>query len=203
MPKYYLWISFCLAVAMSVTPRASVAQNAARWHWLADTYWYVPHDNLLAVASTPGARPLPVSDQTVYHILEYDRGYFWGPTAVSYQRLHRGTASGGPSCLQLVGSVTPEGRVHLSFTALPANPSGAAGSSTEPTVGIGAMTWQRGEWTMENQMSTVAVGNVLLTHWAYMRQCRLGQACFSALPGVGVPLPEFLAPCRRAAGGPG
>jgi hypothetical protein len=47
---------------------------------------------------------------------------------------------------------------------------------------------------MENQMSTVAAGNVLLTHWAYMHQCKHGDACFSALPGV---IPEFLGQPNR------
>jgi hypothetical protein len=51
---------------------------------------------------------------------------------------------------------------------------------------------------MENQMSTVAVQNVLLTHWAYMYQCKPAEPCFAELPGSGLSIAEFLAPCLQA-----
>ncbi|HEY1257665.1 MAG TPA: hypothetical protein VGF34_00340 [Stellaceae bacterium] len=62
------------------------------------------------------------------------------------------------------------------------------------------MTWRGGEWTMEKQMSTTAIGNLLLGHWAYMRQCRRGEACFASLPGVGVSVPEMRESCTQTAG---
>ncbi len=174
----------------------------ARWQWLAHTYWYVPKENLLAIASIPALRtPIPVSDQTVYYISNYAGGYFWGTTAVSYDRSGRSAASGTVSCLQLVGSVTPEGKVHLTFTLLDSNTSPPRGSTSEPTVGLGTMTRQGNRWTMENQMSTVAAGNLLLTHWAYMYQCKPSEPCFAELPGVGVSVPEFLGPCAPSTGG--
>ncbi len=96
-----------------------MAASVDRWQWLEGTYWYVPHDYLLALASSPALKsPLPVSDQTVYHIARYEDGYFWGTTAVSYSP-PRGSSAPEVSCLQLVGSVTPEGQVHLTFTLLP------------------------------------------------------------------------------------
>ena len=174
---------------------------SARWQWLAHTYWYVPKENLLATASSPALKaPVPVSDQTVYYISNYAGGYFWGTTAVSYDRSTRSTASGTVSCLQLVGSVTPEGKVHLTFTLLGSNASPSGGSTSAPTVGLGTMTLQGHRWTMENQMSTVAAGDLLLTHWAYMYQCKPSEPCFAQLPGVGVSVPEFLGPCVRPAG---
>ena len=182
-------------MARNDTPRTE------RWQWLAHTYWYVPKTNLLALASSPARKtPLPVSDQTVYYISNYSNGYFWGTTAVSYTRPGGSAASAQGSCLQLVGSVTPEGNVHLTFTPLSAKPAGSGASDSEPSVGIGAMTRQWYEWTMENQMSTIAAGDVLLTHWAYMYQCKPSQPCFAALPGLGVNVPEFLAPCVQGAG---
>jgi hypothetical protein len=186
-----------LAALAIVSP--AMAASVDRWQWLEDTYWYVPADYLLALASSPTRRsPLPVSDQTVYHIVGYSGGYFWGPTAVTYEP-PGGSGNAGPSCLQLVGSVTPEGKVHLTFTLVPT--ATATSSSNPPTVGIGTMTRKQDAWMMENQMSTVAVGNVLLTHWAYMYACERDEACFADLPGSGLTVPQFLAPCQAAAGG--
>jgi hypothetical protein len=174
------------------------ASPVDRWQWLENTYWYVPKDNLLALASDAKLKsPIPVSDQTVYHIAHYVGGYFWGSTAVSYTQLS-GSAASEPSCLQLVGSVTPEGRVHLTFTLLPEQ--GAGNSSNPPTIGLGTMTPERGAWTMENQMSTTAPNNLLLTHWAYMYQCKPHEPCFAELPGVKSSIPEFLGPCLPAEG---
>jgi hypothetical protein len=85
--------------------------------------------------------------------------------------------------------LTPEGRVHLTFTLLPAG--GKAPSGSTPTVGLGTMTPKEGTWSMENQMSTVAAGNILLTHWAYMYQCKPAERCFADLPGAGL----SMAPC--------
>jgi hypothetical protein len=182
-------------VAFAVAAQA-VAAPVDRWQWLENTYWYVPAEYLLALASSPTlGSPIPVSDQTVYHIVGYASGYFWGPTAVTYMARNGSTASGS-SCLQLVGSVTPEGQVHLTFTLQPQGNGGAAGNP--PTVGLGTMTRQKGAWTMENQMSTAAVENVLLTHWAYMYQCKPDAPCFADLPGSGSSVPEFLAPCVLA-----
>jgi hypothetical protein len=80
-----------------------MAAPVDRWQWLENTYWYVPAEYLLALASSPMLKsPIPVSDQTVYHITHYNGGYFWGPTAVTYVPPNGSTAS-GPSCLQLVG----------------------------------------------------------------------------------------------------
>jgi hypothetical protein len=163
-----------------------------RWQWLNNTYWYVPNQYLLAIASNPSLPPVPVSDQTVYYISNYQAGYFWGTTAVSYTLPN--SAPSSPSCLQLVGSVTPQGSLHLTFTPL-SSVTPTIPIEPQPTIGFGTMTPQLGGWTMENQMSSVAVGDLLLTHWAYMYQCKPSQPCFSSLPEVGSSIPTFLAPC--------
>lgn len=187
------------ATASPVARGADAAPQSGRWQWLAHSYWYVPKEYLLAIASSPAlTTPIPVSDQTVYYISDYAGGYFWGTTAVSYTPPGGSAASAAVSCLQLVGSVTPEGAVHLTFTLLGSKSGPTGGSTSQPTVGLGTMTRQRYQWTMENQMSTVAVGDILLTHWAYMYQCKPSEPCFAELPGVGVSVPDFLASCARA-----
>lgn len=164
------------------------------WQWLNKTYWYVPNQYLLAIISDPSLPPIPVADQTVYYISNYQGGYFWGTTAVSFTQPDSSPSS--TSCFQLVGSVTPQGAVHLTFTSLSSAPT----TTTAPlldssTTGIGTMIPQPGGYAMENQMSTVAVGDVLVTHWAYMYQCKPSEPCFSSLPQVGSSIPAFLEPC--------
>lgn len=189
MRKHLAYFLLASIILGRVSGRSEAASND-RWQWLNNTYWYVPDDYLPAIASNPAVQnPLSVSDQTVYYIEQYQAGYFWGITAVTYQA-PQGSASQPATCLQIVGSVTPQGKLHLTFT-----PLASQDLSSEPTIGIGVMARKPRGWTMENQMSTVAVGNLLLTHWAYMYQCKPQQPCFSSLPGVGVSLPEFLSPC--------
>ncbi len=120
----------------------AVFPTAYRWSWLADTYWYVPTSNLSAVLFNSSTGTLaPVSDQTVYHITGYRDGYFWGKTVTQL-------GSSSASCSSLVGSVTPEGKVLMTFTAT------SSSSSPSITEGFGTMQRKFGRWTMENQMFT-------------------------------------------------
>jgi hypothetical protein len=153
--------------------------TAARWSWLANTYWYVPTNNLSAVISTGDGQVVPVLDQTVFQITHYRDGYFWGNATAQY-----GANSAGPSTSFMIGSVTPQGRVLLSFTA---NTS----SGTTVTSGFGVMQRKFGQWTMENQMFTPG-GTIQIGHWAYMVQTHPGLPSWNSLPGVGVSVPEFL-----------
>jgi hypothetical protein len=147
----------------------------ARWSWIEGTYWYVPTANLPATIFNPSSGALvPILDQTVYHVTGYRNGYFWGPTVSQF-------GSSTPSGSSLVGSVTPEGRVLLSFTA-----------SSGDTQGFGSMTRKHGQWTMENQMFTSSSGT-LVGHWAYMVQTRPGMKSWKSLPSAGVSVPTFLA----------
>ncbi|MDG3006527.1 hypothetical protein [Paludisphaera mucosa] len=150
--------------------------TASRWGWLANTYWYVPTANLPATIFDPASGSLvPVLDQTVYHISGYRNGYFWGETVSQI-------GPGSPASSALVGSVTPQGRVLLSFT-----------SSTGVVQGYGEMTRQHGQWTMENQMFTTTSSGTQIGHWAYMVQTRPGMKSWASLPSVGVSVPTFLA----------
>lgn len=150
--------------------------TSGRWSWLADTYWYVPTANLPALIYGPTNGTLvPVQDQTVYHISGYRSGYFWGETVTQL-------GTGSPLSSSLVGSVTPQGRVLLSFTS----------TSGTMTQGYGTMTRKAGQWTMENQMFTAPSGSLQIGHWAYMVQTRPGLKSWSSLPYVGVSVPTFL-----------
>jgi hypothetical protein len=147
----------------------------ARWSWLANTYWYVPKQNLSAVIydSSSGAL-VPVLDQTVYHISGYRNGYFWGETVAQF-------GNGTPSSAALVGTVTPQGRVLLSFH-----------SSDTVVTGYGQMTRKWGGWTMENQMFTQSSSGSQIGHWAHMVQTRPGMKSWASLPSVGVSVPTFM-----------
>ena len=88
---------------------------AKDWSFLQNSYWYVPTPNLLAVLSTVEAgvgTVVPINDQTVFYIKNYQSGYFWGTVATE---LTIGGQPSGPTCFFLVGSVTPEGAVNLSL----------------------------------------------------------------------------------------
>jgi hypothetical protein len=156
------------------------APTVRRWSWLANTYWYVPTANLPAVLynSTTGTIA-PVSDQTVFHITDYRDGYFWGQTATQL-----GTSP--PTGTSMVGSVTPQGRVLLTFTQT----GGFSGPSI--TEGFGVMRRKHRQWTMENQMFTSPSQTLQIGHWAYMMQTRPGQPSWNSLPAADVSVPQFL-----------
>ena len=158
----------------------AVFPTAKRWSWLENTYWYVPPANLPAVLynSSTGAL-VPVQDQTVYHIVAYKNGYFWGQSATQL-------GSSQPSYSTMLGSVTPERRVLLTFTV--------TGDSTSPSIteGFGEMQRKRGQWTMENQMFTAPNETLQIGHWAYMLQTHPGLASWRSLPSAGVSVPAFL-----------
>ena len=151
-----------------------------RWAWLANTYWYVPTSNLPATlfSSTTGSLTA-VSDQTVFHITGYRNGYFWGKVVTQL-------GSSSASSSSMVGSVTPEGRVLLSFTQT------SSSSSPSVTEGFGQMQRKRGQWTMENQMFTSPTEQLQIGHWAYMVQTHPGLPSWNSLPSAGVSVPTFL-----------
>ncbi|MDR3633175.1 MAG: hypothetical protein P4L84_05010 [Isosphaeraceae bacterium] len=159
---------------------SAVAPTPKRWSWLAGTYWYVPTSNLSAVlySSTTGTLAA-VKDQTVFEITGYRDGYFWGKTVTQL-------GSSTPSGSSMIGSVTPEGRVLLTFTQT------SGGSSPSITQGIGVMQRKFGQWTMENQMFTSPSQTLQIGHWAYMVQTHPGLPSWNSLPSAGVSVPTFL-----------
>ena len=165
---------------------ASSRDSSSReWSFLQNSYWYVPRANLLALLSSTanGGTLIPITDQTVFYIQRYVRGYFWGQVATE---LTVAGQDSGPTCFQMVGSVTPEGTVNLSFT-----PTGTSGT---PTAGFGTMRLIGRQWTMENQMSTSQNGGTV-SHWAYMVQCGAGQRCMRSLPGTDLTIAQLLDAC--------
>ncbi|MBV8773835.1 MAG: hypothetical protein JO166_16135 [Deltaproteobacteria bacterium] len=163
---------------------SSKGSSGDNWTFLGNS-WYVPRGNVEAIFSSTsnGGTFIPITDQTVFYIRTYQGGYFWG--RVSTMLTIAGQSS-GPNCFQLVGSVTPEGTVDLSFTP--------TGSSGIPTTGLGTMRFIKNQWSMENQMSTSASAGTI-THWAYMVQCSSGQPCMQNLPGTSLTISDMLAPC--------
>lgn len=171
--------------AQSPQDKSAGQQKAGvrRWGWLKDTYWYVPTSGLPAyVFSARNSEPQRTLDQTVYHITDYRNGYFWGDTVVQL-----GTSD--PTCLTLAGSVTPEGEIHLTF--IPEDPN----LTEAPTTGVGVMRKKKGEWTMENQMSSGPGSRLQVLHWAYMYQSRPQDSSWESLPGVDMSVEEFMAQC--------
>lgn len=158
------------------------ADTSKKWSWLANTYWYVPTKNLMAYSYSPGTNTIAFQmDQTMFHIVGYANGYFWGNLVAQI-------SSNSPSCQSIVGSVTPEGTVYLTLNVLPYSPGNSA------TIGLGQMIKKSGQWTMENQMSS-GLSVAQIGHWAYMVRTKPGQPSWKLLPGVNLSVPEFLAQC--------
>lgn len=156
------------------------------WSWLADTYWYVPEESLPALRLDPSENTLTwVVDQTVWHITGCQAGYFWGIcTALLYdagEEVPKRGPGSKPSSLTMLGSITPEGRVHLTFLS---TQSGSA------TIGLGRIVPHAQGRSFEMQMSTGQRDRT--AHWAWMVQTRPGDPSWDSLPGVGLSVPEML-----------
>lgn len=161
---------------------AQANSNPTDWQWLVDTYWYVLPAQLPALQYDPDDNALSwACDQTVWHVTGYRDGYLWGVCATVMQTA--GDDDGGrPVNLVLFGSVTPEGRVYLTFV-----PSARSRSAT---VGIGRAIAHHGGVSMEMQMTSGS--DTRTTHWAYMAQVKPGEPAWEALPGVGISVPQML-----------
>ncbi len=160
--------------------RALLAPSPRRWSWLANTYWYVPTTNLAAVLYNSSTGVVTsVNDQTVYHVTDYRGGYFWGNSVTQLD-------SNSSTSSFMFGSVTPEGKVLLTFTGTSTN------ASPSITNGFGVMQRKFGQWTMENQMFTSPTETLQIGHWAYMLQTRPGMPSWYSLPSAGVSVPQFL-----------
>jgi hypothetical protein len=163
----------------------------ADWSWLQETYWYVPPRSLRALQLDPDTNTLAWAvDQTVWHITGYRAGYFWGVSATVLRQVGEETSGGSgsrPVCFRMLGSITPEGRVHLTF--IPA----ASSSSRAATIGIGTAVAHGEGWRLEMQMSSGS--GVRTAHWAYMTAVRPGDPSWDSLPGVDVSVPQMLEGC--------
>src|SRR5918911_708169 len=94
--------------------------NPSDWSRLQDTYWCVLPENLPALQFDAGDNTLAwVVDQTVWHVTGYRGGYFWGVSATLIRPAGGQAPQRGPGyapvCFTMLGTITPEGRIHLTF----------------------------------------------------------------------------------------
>jgi|SRR6185436_372177 len=165
----------------------NISSDPSTWSWLEDTYWCVPPASLPALRFDQDGNALTwVVDQTVWHITGYRDGYFWGVCAALLRDAGEPVPERGPGSqprgFTMLGSVTPEGRVHLTFIP---------DSQGSATIGIGRAVRHQAEWSLEMQMSSGA-GSQTTAHWAYMMRVRPDDPSWSSLPGVGLSVPEML-----------
>ncbi len=159
----------------------------SQWSWLQNTYWYVLPENTPALQFAPGENTLAwVIDQTVWHISGFRNGYLWGVSATAI--LDSTESSVKPVCFSMLGSITPEGRVYITFI-----PCGVS-SSGQATVGIGSAVPHGDQWSLEMQMSTGS--GKTTAHWAYMTQVKPDDPSWKSLPGVGISVPQMLQGCE-------
>lgn len=176
------------ATAWAEAPVAPNAADLAEYSFLGGSTWYVPTQTLPAIEmNLANGNISAVADQTVWAITGYRYGYFWGRTAAVFTRQIAGASRSALSCASMLGSVTPDGRVHITFV-----PKGQK-TTLGAVRGIGALSRASHEWLFEMQMSTGATS--VVAHWSYMAQCRPGQACEAKLPGSALSLKQFLAQC--------
>lgn len=182
-------LSFVVAaVALAAGGRSIAAQqpvapdrNATvlRWNWLKGTVWIVPANappNGFQIVN--GKVIVPVPDQTVYQINDYKEGFFWGKLVKSL--------GGTASCLSMIGSVTPEGWIHMSLVTQ---------DLSNVSRGNGIMRLRNGAWTMEWQGTSGPSPATQYTHWSYMTQTRPGLPTWYNLPIVHKSVPAFMAQC--------
>ena len=150
----------------------------ASYDWLAGTYWYVPHETLLAIAAVNGSTPAveQLVDQTVWRIERSFRGYVAGIAAVNF--------GGGWSYMLIAGSVAPGGAVRFGFS-----PLDSTGSDALPTMGDGTL---RGEGKTASFLMQMTSGSAArnVSHWSYMLNVAPGDTQWSSLPGypqTGIP----------------
>lgn len=157
------------------TDVAEAAPDSRQWAWLADTYWYVPEAYLPAIRQTNlrDARTTTVQDQTVWWFERFEGGYLTGRTAISVD-------GGDFTYYTLLGSVTPEGAVLLSFSPEDASVTSATDA---PVTGSGRLVRFQGAWAFLMQMISGA-NAVCMAHWAYMVQATPDSDAWTSLPGV-------------------
>jgi len=158
-----------------------------KWAWFEDSYWIVPPEGIYSVFHVEAENKFVVDrGQTVFHITDYFNGYFTGTVVVKL------TVNQIASCQYVLGQVTPEGRVFMTMYA--------AGTAPDPgtvvNYPVGQMVKRGRNWTMVNQMTSLAQGGTL-SHWAYMVQSKPGSASFYKLPFADVSIPEFMQGCNE------
>jgi hypothetical protein len=150
--------------------------------WLAGTYWYVPPENLLALQALNTTQPVieALKDQTVWHITNAENGYIAGISATNIGQ--------GWTYNLMVGSVSPDGAVKISFSSLGAANPDYSGMATM-TIGDGSLFAEGDDVAFLMQM-TSGSAQTSVTHWAYMLPVTPDDPEWSSLPGypeTGIP----------------
>ncbi len=175
-----------LTSAFLAGPSAAPPSSPNQWNWLEGTYWIVRPQGLPNVLYDPIADDTQTSiGQTVYHIDRCRYGYFHGCATIEV------FGADQVQCRRLIGTITPEGKVLLTFIAV-------EGDQVQLAINaIGTMRREQGQWVMENQMASAAPGdpNSYVMHWAYMFQCEEGDFFWDSLPFVHESVPDFLSQC--------
>jgi len=139
-----------------------------------NSIWIVPKQTLLAIRTLNNISE-EVTDQTVWVIDSYDRGYI---TGTSYTAIN-GTAS---AKMKIVGSITPNGAVSFAFY-----------SGNNVTNGYGTFNKCKRLFTMQmNSLITLSSNVIGLSHWSYMERVTPCNKSYYCLPGVGISVPEFI-----------
>jgi hypothetical protein len=145
-----------------------------------NTIWIVPPSTLLAYQYSPSSYTA-VTDQTVWVIDDYEKGYFFGN---SYTAVIN---SGSTTYTQkkILGTVSSGGAVYMTFI-----PSGAI-STTDLVNGIGTFANLQGSYQFVMQMNAGSTTDGL-SHWSYMISINEESPYYDNLPGVDQSLPDFL-----------
>ncbi len=149
---------------------------------LKDTIWAVPPATLLAYEYSRFAHT-PVMDQTVWVIDEYNAGYFFGK---SYTEILHPPERISRSENKLIGSITEEGNVHITF--VPVDPE----NNDDFLETTGIFSKEHGSYQFIMQMNG-RQNKKGLCHWSYMVHITEESPYFHSLPGTHQSLPQFLA----------
>jgi hypothetical protein len=192
-----------LLIAQDLPAPAQAPATRLDWAWLADTYWIVPTADLPAMQMDPKDDAVTwIVDQTVWHFQGVRTGYVWGYGVAMLRAPTPENPGPGEAdttqCLTILGTITPDGAVHLTFVPT------VARRSTLATVGTGRIWTQIApgqptpEPTFEMQMSTGSRDRT--AHWAPMIQVEASDPWWTALPGFPLGVEEALEGCRAVTG---
>lgn len=145
-----------------------------------NSIWIVPSSTLRAYLITGENEPKAVIDQTVWIIDSYSNGYIFGTSYASLDRVP-------VSKRKLIGSITPQGDVLISFYS---------DSDSNVITGSGKFEQRdrhrckRDSWQFIMQMNQVST--LTISHWSYMVRTSPRKETYHHLPGVGISVPEFI-----------
>ena len=145
-----------------------------------NTIWIVPPSTLPAYEYSPSSYTA-VTDQTVWIIDGYDKGYFFGTAYTAV--INSGTTTHTQK--KMIGTVTSGGAVYITFI-----PSGSI-PTTDLVNGIGTFVNLQGSYQFVMQMNAGSTTDGL-SHWSYMISINQNSPYYYNLPGVHQSLPEFL-----------